>query len=99
MYEIEFSRGALDDLRRLRAHDRSRILDSIEDQLSTDPNRQTRKRKVLEDLLPPFESVPPVWQLKVGDFRVLYDIDPENSTVYVRAIRRKPPHRTTEEIL
>jgi len=30
---------------------------------------------------------------------VFYDVDEEKMTVHVRAVRRKPPHRTTEEIL
>jgi len=36
---------------------------------------------------------------RVGDWRVFYDVDGEERRVYVRAVRRKPPHRTTEEIL
>jgi mRNA-degrading endonuclease RelE of RelBE toxin-antitoxin system len=99
MYEIEFSRGAGDDLKRLRAHDRSRILDAIEDRLSQTPSRRAGNRKLLENLVPPFEAISPVWELRVGDFRVVYDVDEDNRIVFIRAIRLKPPHRTTEEIL
>jgi mRNA-degrading endonuclease RelE of RelBE toxin-antitoxin system len=35
----------------------------------------------------------------VGEYRVFYDVGEVERVVYVRAIRRKPPHRTTEEIL
>jgi mRNA-degrading endonuclease RelE of RelBE toxin-antitoxin system len=38
------------------------------------------------------------WQLRVGDFRVFYDVDVEQKAVIVRAVRRKGT-RTTEEIL
>ena len=50
-------------------------------------------------LTPPWEHVEPVWELRVGEFRVFYDVSEEESRVIVRAIRRKPPHKTTEEIL
>jgi hypothetical protein len=57
----------------------------------------TRNRKMLPDLVPPFFRVPPVWEIRVGDFRVYYDVDDE--VVNIRAIRTKPPHQTTEQVL
>ena len=45
------------------------------------------------------EAIPPIWQLRVGAFRVFYDVNEEERRVYVRAIRRKPAHLKTEEIL
>ena len=99
VYAIEFSAGVLDDLSALRAFDRRRILDRIEEQLSNDPLRVTRRRKILIGLVPSFEAVPPIWQLAVGEYRVFYDVSEERRTVYVRAVRHKPPHRMTEEIL
>ena len=91
--------GAVADLGRLRAFDRQRILDAIEQQLSAEPARVTRHRKVLAGLTPPFEAVAPVWQLSVGEYRVFYDVSVDAGKVYVRAVRHKPAHRTTGEIL
>ena len=54
---------------------------------------------MLMGLVPPWDAVPPVWELRVGDFRVFYDLDKNDRYVFVRAVREKPPHRTTEEIL
>jgi mRNA-degrading endonuclease RelE of RelBE toxin-antitoxin system len=99
VYEIEFSEGVLDELSALRAFDRQRILDHIEEQLSSEPSRTTRHRKILVGLMPSFKAVPPIWQLAVGKYRVFYDVNEERRTVYVRAVRHKPPHRMTEEIL
>ena len=99
MYEIEYAEGVADDLANLRAYERARILDSIEAQLVHEPARQTRNKKILVGLVPPWEHVEPIWQLRVGQYRVFYDVDEETSVVIIRAIRRKPPHRTTEEIL
>jgi hypothetical protein len=35
--------------------------------------------------------------LRVGDLRVIYHVDED--VVHVRAIRAKPPHQTTEQVL
>ena len=99
MYEIEFSEGVENDLRSIPVHDRNVVLDAIERQLMHTPGAETRNRKMLTSLVPPFESVPPIWELRVGEYRVFYDLDEEFGKVYVRAIRRKPPHKATEEIL
>lgn len=99
MYTIEFSEDAVEDLAAFRAFERSRILDAIEEQLSHDPTTRTRNRKSLLGLTPPFEAVLPIWELRVAAYRVFYDVNEEEGKVFVRAIRRKPPHKTTEEIL
>lgn len=99
MYEIELAESVEEDLASVRKTDRAAILDAIETQLAAEPARPTRHRKVLEGLEPPFEAVPPIWQLSVGEYRVFYDVDDEQKKVYVRAVRHKPPHKTTEEIL
>lgn len=99
MYEIRFAAGVVSDLKTLTARERRRILDDIRRKLSHEPTRPTKYVKELRNLVPPFEAVPPVWQLRSGDYRVFYDVNETEQQVLVRAVRRKPPHRTTEEIL
>ena len=99
MHQIEISDGALDELAALRAFDENRILEAIEKQLSHQPNVETRNRKKLVGVTPPFEAVLPVWELRVGRYRVFYDVSDEDQMVYVRSVRDKPPHKTLEEIL
>ncbi len=83
----------------MRPFEQGRILEAIEMHLSDLPTSATRNRKQLWGLVPSFEAVPPIWELRVGEYRVFYDVDGEEKKVYVRAIRRKPPHKRTEEIL
>lgn len=99
MYTLEYAEGVAGDLKKLRARERKRILDNIEKQLTVEPTRKTRNRKILVGLVPPWEYIEPVWELRAGEYRVFYDVDETTATVFVRAIRHKPPHKTTEEIL
>lgn len=99
MYELEYAEGVAEDLKNLRATDRKRILDKIDAQLRHNPTEETRNKKILVGLKPPWEHEEPVRELRVGKFRVFYDVDEETQQVIVRAIREKPPHQTTEEIL
>ncbi len=99
MYDIQFARGAEQDLKKLSAFHRGVILDAIERQLAVEPIKPSRNRKVLIGLVPPWTAEPPVWELRVGDYRVFYDVADDERVVYIRAIREKPAGRTTEEIL
>jgi len=99
VYRIRFAKDVEKDLKNIPAYHRRRVLEAIKTQLVNEPTRPTRKRKLLVNLIPPWTAEPPIWQLSVGDFRVFYDVADEETTVNVRAIRRKPPGKTTEEIL
>jgi mRNA-degrading endonuclease RelE of RelBE toxin-antitoxin system len=99
MYDIRYAEHFAEDLRRLRPAQRKQILDRIDAQLTYQPTAQTRNRKILARLVPPWEHEEPVWELRIGQFRVFYDVDEAEAIVIIRAIRHKPPHKTTEEIL
>jgi mRNA-degrading endonuclease RelE of RelBE toxin-antitoxin system len=98
VFRILYEEAAEDDLRHFRAYDARRILDEVDAQLTKEPLIPNRRKKVLEGLVPPWDKVRPVWQLRIGDFRVFYDVDEERQAVIVRAIRRKGA-KATEEIL
>jgi mRNA-degrading endonuclease RelE of RelBE toxin-antitoxin system len=99
MYQITYVESIADDLKGLQAGQRKQILNRIERQLTHEPTRQTRNRKPLAGLVPPWEYVEPVWELRIGEYRVFYDVYEAAAVVIIRAIRHKPPHKTTEEIL
>ncbi len=99
MFSIDYVAGVAQDLAGLRVFERARILDQIEEQLTHQPTQETRNKKILPGLKPPWDRELPVWELRVGEYRVFYDVDDTEHVVTVRVIRRKPPHATTEEIL
>ena len=99
VFEIRFAEGVEEDLRNIRIYYRNQILDPVEEQLAHEPDTRTRNRKLLENLIPPWQTVAPIWELRVGGYRVFYDVSPTESVVYVRAVRRKPRGAKTEDIL
>jgi mRNA-degrading endonuclease RelE of RelBE toxin-antitoxin system len=99
MFTLEYTEGVLEDLKALRATDRTRILDKIEGQLLHSPTETTRNKKILIGLKPPWEHEEPVWELRIGKYRVFYDVSEDEQRVIVRAVREKPPHQTTEDVL
>jgi mRNA-degrading endonuclease RelE of RelBE toxin-antitoxin system len=98
-YEIVVHELAVEELESLRAFDQRRILAEIREQLGDQPGVPTRRRKCLLDLTPSFEHELPVWELRVGTFRVFYDVAEEERQVHIRAVRRKEPRQQTEDIV
>lgn len=98
-YEIVVHELAVEELASLRAFDQRRLLSEIREQLANEPTLATRRRKCLADLTPSFEHEPPVWELRVGDFRVFYDVEDDEQQVHVRAVRSKSPSQRTDDIV
>ena len=83
MFQLAFTLGALEDLRMLRKYDQRQVIDAIEQQLSHQPTVETRNRKRLRP------NMVAEWELRVGEFRVFYDVDVEASLVKIEAIGYK----------
>jgi mRNA-degrading endonuclease RelE of RelBE toxin-antitoxin system len=98
-YEIVVHELAVAELESIRAFDQRRILADIREQLADQPSVPTRRRKCLIDLTPSFEHELPVWELRVGAFRVFYDVEEEEKRVHIRAVRAKQTKQRTEDIV
>ena len=71
-YEIRYSNEAVDQLRTLRNFDRTAIFDQIEQVLAVNPTVTSKARiKRLR------EPAPTQYRLRVGGFRVFYDVEEE----------------------
>ena len=99
MFKIRFAESVEGDLRKIPLYYRNQILDSIEEQLVHEPETATRNRKLLENLTPPCQPVEPIWELRVGEYRVFYDVSLMESIDYVRTVRKKPRGTKTEDIV
>lgn len=87
-YRIEYTESCEAHLLALSARDRSRVLDTVEQQLSHQPAVPTRKRKAMRS------NVIATWELRIGTLRVYYDVEEEpEPTVYVNAVGAKRRNR------
>lgn len=97
VWAVEFTVSAILELGAVRAFDRRRIYDAIMKQLTEAPATHTKNRKMLsadEEDGSATSPRPPLWELRVGDYRVSYDIDERTATVVVRAVRHKGRQQT-----
>lgn len=79
-HEIDFSEDAERHLDRLTARERGILLDAIDEQLIHQPTQQTRRRKRLRP------NPLATWELRVGDFRVFYNVEEERNTIVIIAV-------------
>lgn len=68
-------------------------------QLKSEPNVETRNRKLLNIVVAGFDFSSPLWELRVGEYRVFYDVDEARRSVLVRAVRSKDTGQKTEDII
>ncbi len=83
MFQLGFRPEALDDLRQYRKVDQQKIIQAIEDQLPHQADQVTRNRKRLRP------NNLASWEMRVGDFRVFYDIAIDGTQVQIVAIGEK----------
>jgi len=84
MYEIEFTPTAREDLRYFKKYEQNIIIEAVETQLAYEPTVETTNR---------FQRNPPYladWELRVGDFRVFYDVEEIVRVVRIERIGEKP---------
>jgi len=93
VFQVEYQPEAVAELHRLRAFDRVQILDAIERHLTAAPAAMGGSKKRLA-----LGSGNVIHQLRVGEYRIFYDVDEAERQVVVRHVRRKG-QKTTGEIL
>ena len=93
MYDIAYHEEASLELGSLRAFDRVGILAAVGRNLRGAPTRLGGTKKRLD-----LEGGGFIYQLRVGEFRVFYDVDEDQRLVVVRHVRRKG-RRTTGAVL
>jgi mRNA-degrading endonuclease RelE of RelBE toxin-antitoxin system len=87
MFEILFTSSAIEDLRALRKSEQTAIIGRIDNQLSHEPNVATRNRKRLRP------NQVAEWELRIGAYRVFYDVFEAQAVVKVEAIGYKEHDR------
>ena len=86
-FAVNFTEGAEADLRWFSAYARRIILDGVELHLRDQPTVGTRRIKTLRSN--PIAG----WELRLGDYRVLYDVDESNRIVSIQVVGEKQGNR------
>ncbi|MGD0898499.1 MAG: type II toxin-antitoxin system RelE/ParE family toxin [Thermoguttaceae bacterium] len=93
-YDVDLKPSAVADLDELRKFDAAQIADAMEECLTNEPARESRSRiKRLRGL------ASPDYRLRVGDYRVFYNIDDEAHRVDVLRVMHKDQTRAYYEEL
>ncbi len=93
VFEVVYQPEAVAELNELRAFHRVWVLEAIAKNLTEAPAMARGKKKQVDLGGGDF-----IWQLRVGDYRVFYDVVEEQRLVVVRHIRHKG-RRSTGKIL
>lgn len=99
MFSIEIVPEAIDELQQVPIFHRRTVEETIEKRLRHEPEKVSKNCKLLEPLVASFEYDPPLWELRVGEWRIFYDVQKEDKRVVVRAVRKKPSEKQTQGIL
>lgn len=79
-YQIAFSTNSLAHLRMLTVRQQRIIMAAVTEQLAYEPNVPTRNRKQMRP------NLLAVWELRIDNIRVYYDIEEDEDVVDIRAI-------------
>lgn len=91
-YHVVYSPNAQRDLSSIRRFDRNAILDAIQKHLCSEPLKESRS--TIKKMDQPFWSQ---YRLRVGDFRVYYDVDEDQEVVTVLRVLMKGTEETPKE--
>ena len=82
-YILEYIDSALEDLEIFKRYEQVIILDTIDEQLLYEPDVEVNNRKPMEP------NKLATWELRIGVYRVFYDVDQQNSIVKINAVGYK----------
>ena len=83
MFDIKFTDHALDDLQTFPEEERQWILTALELQLMVNAAEESHDRRRIRP------AMLVEWEVRLGQVRVLYDVDVPNRTVKVEAVGRR----------
>jgi mRNA-degrading endonuclease RelE of RelBE toxin-antitoxin system len=82
-YTFEYSKDAIEHIRKLPADRRAAVMDQLEERLAHQPTVPARNRKPMD---PDKKLYVAPWELRLGDLRVYYAVEDEPKKVIVVAV-------------
>jgi mRNA-degrading endonuclease RelE of RelBE toxin-antitoxin system len=83
MYKIEYTPLAKEDLKWFEKREQRAIIDAVDLQLLHQPKGETRNRKQMRP------NSTAEWELRIGKFRVFYNVHEEMSLVEIQRVGEK----------
>jgi mRNA-degrading endonuclease RelE of RelBE toxin-antitoxin system len=87
MVALDITASAREDIRFFKSFEQRRILDAIEQRLSYEPVTPTQQRKMLRP------NNLAQWALRIGKYRIFYDVEDEPIIVRIKAVGWKEHNR------
>src|SRR5260370_8614644 len=91
-FSVQIMPSALGELKAIHVFYRRQIARAIREQLVHQPTVASRNRKLLANPRPAFECEPPLWELRIGGYRVFYDVDETAKIAFFRPFLQNPRH-------
>lgn len=91
-FQLIYSNKARSAIKSLRAFERQQIVTAVETHLRYQPTNTSRSR--IKKMTQPFWSQ---YRLRVGDYRVYFDVDEASNTVDILHVIHKASDTTLEE--
>ena len=82
-FDIKFTASAVKDLKWFKKNEQNEIRDGVYENLEYEPTIETRNRKRLR------ANETAEWELRIGNFRVFYDVDETVHIVAIEAVAEK----------
>lgn len=79
-YHIDYTENAIEDIAYFKKYERVLIADAIDQHLRYQPLVQVRNRKPLE------ANELGHWELRVGKYRIFYDVETEDRRVVIKTV-------------
>jgi mRNA-degrading endonuclease RelE of RelBE toxin-antitoxin system len=80
-YTIDYTESAIEDIEYFKKYERVIIIEGIEQQLTHEPTHEVRNRKKMND-----NQLEAQWELRMGKYRVFYNVDIPNAEVVILAV-------------
>lgn len=91
-YVVAYDKSAEQTVRGLRTYDKRQVLDAIDEHLEATPTQTSKS--TIKKMAQPFWCQ---YRLRVGDYRVYYDVDEEQGAVLIREVTKKGRQETAKE--
>ena len=96
-FQVHLKPSAVEDMDKLRRYDATMVADGMERHLAQNPKRESKSRIKRRGRLKGIQD--PDYRLRLGDYRVFYNVeDTENRVAVLRVLHKDQTRKYYEEV-